>query len=111
MNRDQQTISIVYTTAALQANAEKLAENAVSAKYAACVNIIPSAISIYEWEGKIEKTQECLLIFKTAADKMPLLIQWLKQNHPYSLPAILSAEINTTKEFLDYVGKTTESAR
>ena len=37
----------------------------VSGKMAACVNIIPGITSVYEWEGKIEKDQEMLLMIKT----------------------------------------------
>ena len=48
---NNQKLSIVYTTIATLQEAETLAEQAVTQKYAACVNIIPGALSVYEWEG------------------------------------------------------------
>lgn len=34
----------------------------VSNKLAACVNIIPGLISVYEWEGKINNDEEVLVL-------------------------------------------------
>ncbi len=96
-------ISIVYTTIATLQEAETLAEQAVVKKYAACVNIIPGALSVYEWEGKLEKTQECLLFFKTTMTKAEELKQWILVQHSYSIPAILSSTMETSSDFYTYV--------
>ncbi|MGD0465748.1 MAG: divalent-cation tolerance protein CutA [Gammaproteobacteria bacterium] len=96
-------ISIIYTTIASKQDAEKLAEQTITNKLAACANIIPGAISIYEWEGKIEKTTEFLIIFKTAHAKEEELYKWLLNNHPYAVPAILRATIDTSPAFNNYV--------
>lgn len=96
-------ISLIYTTISSQQEAETLAEQAITNKYAACVNIIPAAISIYEWEGKIEKTNECLMIFKTAIDSATVLCEFIRSKHPYSVPAILHGNIDTTNDFYGYV--------
>ncbi len=96
-------ISIVYTTIATLKEAETLAEQAISEKYAACVNIIPGAVSVYEWEGKLEKSQECLLLFKTTNAKAKELKQWILEKHPYSVPAILCGSIDTSSDFHAYV--------
>jgi periplasmic divalent cation tolerance protein len=42
----------------------------VQGKLAACVNIIPGIISVYEWEGKIENDDECLLMIKTRTSRI-----------------------------------------
>ena len=39
-----------------------LKSNLVSNKLAACVNIIPGLISVYEWEGKINNDEEVLVL-------------------------------------------------
>ena len=100
---NNQKLSIVYTTIATLQEAETLAEQAVIGKYAACVNIIPGALSVYEWEGKLEKNQECLLLFKTMHAKAEELKQWILEKHPYSVPAILCSSIETSLDFYRYV--------
>lgn len=102
-------IALLYTTIASQTDAEKLAEKAVIEKHATCVNIIPSAISIYAWEGKVEKSSECLLIFKTNSDHINSLQTWLKTQHPYALPAILKGIADSSPEFYHYIHTHLES--
>ena len=96
-------ISIIYTTCASKQDAERLAEQAVLDKYAACVNIIPGATSVYEWDGKIEKDQEYLLLFKTDVTRVNDLYAWLQDNHPYEVPAILQGDANTSENFYEYI--------
>ena len=89
-------ISIIYTTISSIEEAEQLATIAVESKLAACVNIIPNMTSIYQWENKIKKSSECVLIFKTALRTGDDLLRLIADNHPYSVPAILVTNINTT---------------
>ncbi len=100
---NNQKLSIVYTTISTLEEAETLAEQAVVEKYAACVNIIPGAISVYEWEGKLEKSQECLVLFKTITTKAKKLKQWILEKHPYSVPALLSGTLDSSSDFYTYV--------
>jgi periplasmic divalent cation tolerance protein len=37
----------------------------VEQRLAACANIMPGMISHYRWEGKVERSEEVLVIFKT----------------------------------------------
>lgn len=96
-------LAIVCTTIATLQEAETLAEQAAVEKYAACVNIIPGVLSVYEWEGKLEKNQECLLIFKTSITTVEKLKQWIVAKHTYSVPVILCSSIDTSSDFYAYV--------
>lgn len=55
----------------------------------ACVNIVPTITSIYRWENKLEVDDESLMILKTRTDAIDELIQFIRQNHPYSVPEII----------------------
>ena len=59
-------IIIIYTTINNKQQAIELAEQAVNAEVAACVNIMPNITSVYKWQDKIETSDEYVLIFKTA---------------------------------------------
>ena len=96
-------LSMIYTSVASLEEAQTLAEQAIAGKYAGCVNMIPGIHSIYEWEGAIQRTQECMLLFKTTPERVKPLIQWLLTEHPYTTPAILSTELQSTNEFYNYI--------
>lgn len=101
-------ISVVYTTIDSIEKARKLARNALKLEIAACVNIVPGSLSIYSWEGKIEESQECFLLFKTRKTKAEKLKEWLIENHPYTTPAILDGEAGINSNFFDFVEEVVE---
>ncbi|KAL0488154.1 hypothetical protein AKO1_008944 [Acrasis kona] len=80
---------------------EQLAEKLVESRKCACVNIIPKVKSVYWWEGKIEKSDESLLIVKTNEQAKDDLTSIIKKNHPYDVPEIVFSEISSGNE--DYM--------
>lgn len=54
----------IFATASSMQEAETIAHALVTRKLAACVNLMPSVMSVYEWEGKIEKSNEVLMMAK-----------------------------------------------
>ncbi|MDD5214471.1 MAG: divalent-cation tolerance protein CutA, partial [Methylococcales bacterium] len=68
--------------------ARQCAQNLVTQKLAACVNILPAMTSVYAWQGEIEIAQEHLLIIKAQANYYAQIENWLKSNHPYEIPEI-----------------------
>ena len=79
----------VYTTAPDEETAEKLARGALEAGLAACVNFWPVR-TMYRWEGELRDDTEQLLLLKCGREKWEQLEQFIKENHPYSLPAIVA---------------------
>ncbi len=84
---------IIYCTCPNQETAEKIARTLVSEKLAACVNIVPGITSVYQWQGKIETDQECLLLIKSRQDIYPELEKTIIAIHPYELPEIVAVSI------------------
>ena len=76
-----------------QNKAEQLASTLVERKVAACVNIIEKVISVYRWEGNIEKDQESLLVAKTNTITWDDFEASVKELHPYDVPEIISFDI------------------
>ena len=78
----------ILITAGSKKEAESIARGLVEKKLAACVNIIPSVMSIYTWKGRIESSNECLLIAKTRESLFPRVEKAVKGLHSYECPEI-----------------------
>jgi periplasmic divalent cation tolerance protein len=99
---------VVFITIDTPANAQKLADKILSARKAACVNIIPKVSSQYWWQGKIEKADELLLVVKTRSAILDDLVALVKQNHPYSVPEIIALPIiGGNPDYLAWLDKET----
>lgn len=64
----------------------------VETQLAACVNLLPAVESIYRWQGKVEKADEVLAIFKTSAAAFPAFEKALTELHPYEVPEIIAVQ-------------------
>jgi periplasmic divalent cation tolerance protein len=80
---------LVYTTFASVEEAKEVGEALVAARLAACVNIFPGMISIYEWKGARETADEVAMIIKTRAALVEAVLIETKRLHPYEVPALL----------------------
>lgn len=78
--------------------AKCLAERLVSERLAACVNLFPGVLSVYAWEGEIEKTQEVQLFIKTQAQCCDAIFDFMKAHHPYEVPELLRIPISGGSE-------------
>lgn len=96
-------ITLLYTTVSSLEDAQTLARGLLEGKMAVCVNISSPLTSLYVWKGKVEEGEEYSLLIKTASAKGPALKEWLLENHPYDLPAILMWNAETSEAFEAYV--------
>lgn len=96
-------IQITYTLVSTLEDAKKIANVLVQEKLAACVNILPNIISIYEWKGQLEESNEVSLLIKCSLESKQRMLEQLQTLHPYKLPAISSWETETTKEYAAWV--------
>ncbi len=84
---------LVITTVAKPSDAERLANQALELRLAACVQVQAASTSFYEWQGKNETATEHPLHFKTNQLRKDELIKFIKDHHPYDLPEIIAIEI------------------
>jgi len=83
---------------------EKLSKGLLRGKLAACVNRVPGLRSRYWWKGKIETAREELLLIKTTRKKFPQLMDWVRKNHPYSVPEVIAVPIaGGSKPYLNWI--------
>ena len=86
---------IVLTTCPDTQSAEKIAHALVNERLAACVNILPAMRSSYIWKGKIETTDEHLLLIKAPVERYQAIEERVRTLHPYELPEIIAVPIRT----------------
>jgi periplasmic divalent cation tolerance protein len=95
---------VVLVTVPRGGKAESLAEGLVSARLAACVNVLPGALSIYRWKGSVRRGAESLLVIKTEVSKLKALERWVKARHPYEVPEFVALPVSSgSKEYLSWL--------
>jgi periplasmic divalent cation tolerance protein len=95
---------IVLSTAGSEDEARKIARHLVEHQLAACVNIVPQIESIYRWQGKVESSQEWLLLIKTTAERFPAVRDALLQLHSYELPECIAIGVEDgSAEYLEWI--------
>ena len=82
------SIALITTTVGSQLQADALAQAAVQAQLAACVQVEP-VTSHYVWQGQREAGAEWRLVCKTTLQGAHALWGWLAQQHPYDVPQLL----------------------
>jgi periplasmic divalent cation tolerance protein len=86
---------LVFVTAPDLKTARGLAQAALKAKLAACVNLVPRLESHYWWHDKIETGAEVLMLFKTTAACRPRLQKLVLEKHPYDNPEFLAVKMDS----------------
>lgn len=87
-------ICIVMMTAPDAELAASIGRALIQEKTAACMNVIPSVRSIYEWDGNVCDDSEVLCIIKTRPQLVPQLCARITELHPYQNPEIIALPVN-----------------
>jgi periplasmic divalent cation tolerance protein len=100
----------VFTTLENRKDAEILAKTLVEKRLAACIQIIGPLMSYFQWQGKLESSQEYLCLIKSREDLYPELEAAIKSLHPYEIPEILAMPvIKGGKEYLNWLNQELKS--
>ena len=104
------SVKLIYVTTSSKEEAEQIAETVVSEKLAACANVFDGITSIFEWEGKLCRETEAVLILKTTEKQIEKLSERIKQLHSYDCPCIVALPIEGgNPDFLNWITKNTIS--
>lgn len=96
---------VVLVTCGSAAEAKRIARAVVEARLAACVSLLPGAVtSIYRWKGKVESARERLLLIKTSRNRLAKLQAAIGRLHSYDLPEIIALPIVAgSRAYLDWI--------
>lgn len=102
---------LVYTTFASEADARRIGGALVETRLAACVNIFPNMVSIYEWQGKLDEAGETAMLIKSRKGLQDRVLAEAKRLHPYDTPALLVLEIGAgDSDFCGWIATQTKPA-
>lgn len=86
-------VVVALSTVGKPEDADRIARALVERRLAACVNIVPGAISVYSWKGAVETEAELLLVIKTRQDRLEDLRRALVEMHPYEVPELVAMDV------------------
>ena len=93
--KSARVFAIVLVTAPDLKTARALAKAALEARLVACANLIPKLESHYWWQGRIERSAEVLILFKTARGKLAALEKLVLARHPYDTPEFITLPLES----------------
>lgn len=92
---------VVYVTVGSPEEGMRVARALVEERLAACVNRVHPVQSVYRWEGRVEESEEELLIIKTGRELFERLKKRVRELHSYSVPEVIALPIVAGSE--DYL--------
>jgi periplasmic divalent cation tolerance protein len=95
MDNNNERVVFVYTTHPSVVEAEGIGRELLERRLCACVNILPSMVSLYWWQGAVERGEEAVMIIKTRAALAEPVRAAVRQLHSYTTPAILVLPIES----------------
>jgi periplasmic divalent cation tolerance protein len=97
---------VVYVTVGSSDEGDRLSRALVEERLAACVNRIGPAHSMYRWQGRVEQSEEELLIIKTQRALFHRLKKRVEELHSYSVPEIIALPVLEGSEgYLKWLGE------
>lgn len=107
---DDAMLRLIYATFPTMDDAQRVARLLVERRLVACANLLPGAVSIYRWEGKMEEGQEVVMIAKSTAIKWAEIERLFEEEHPYDTPALVCVSTYAAlPAFADWVMLETDS--
>ena len=86
----------------------KLADKIIANRLAACINIVNNIKTVYRWKGEVKKDSEALLLVKTHSKMVENLIKFVRENHAYEVPEVISMNIaEGNPDYLDWLHEET----
>jgi periplasmic divalent cation tolerance protein len=99
-------ILLVLSTFPDRTTAQRIAEELVHGRFAACANVASAVDSIYRWKGEVETASEVLVFFKTTMTRFAAFQEKLKALHPYDTPEIISFRVDDgSSDYLRWVAE------
>ena len=91
-------IRFVLVTCPDLETAKSLARDALTARFAGCVNVIPNIYSLFVWKDEVTEEEETLLLAKTTEENLDKLESLWLSRHPYDVPEFVVMKASCANE-------------
>jgi len=99
---------MIFITTLTPESAEKISQDLLDEKLAACANTIHGVRSLFWWKGKIDEAHESLIICKTRQSLVKKLTKFVRERHEYEVPEIIAVPIiGGNPDYLKWVKEST----
>jgi periplasmic divalent cation tolerance protein len=103
---------VVLVTTKDGEEARRIAEALLNDKLIACANILPAVTSLFWWEGKVDRSDEVLMVLKTKRALFAKLAKTVKALHSYEVPEIIALPIvSGYNPYLNWINSSTSSGK
>lgn len=102
-------VLLVLSTFPDRGKAQRIAEELVAGRYAACANVASAVDSFYWWKDEVETASEVLVYFKTTVGRFDAFQEKLRELHPYDTPEIVAFRVSAGSD--DYLSWVVENCR
>src|SRR2546427_13076095 len=92
---------IIISTYPDRKSISKIANVVVNRKLAACVNYT-KVNSVYTWNGKLERTEEFMALFKTNKKAKQVFGEYLEKSNTYKMPEIVELRMDSVNTLYIY---------
>ena len=90
--------------------AKRIAHILIEDHLAACVQIMPPMLSVYEWAGEVQGDEEVGLVIKTSRAAATQTLERLVALHPYDVPqATVIPIVGGHSPYLNWVSEQTQA--
>lgn len=97
---------VILCTCPSDEAAKHIATTLVSEKLAACVNIIPNVVSVYQWDSQVICDSEVKLVIKSTSTLFSQIELKIKELHPYETPEIIALNIQQgSEQYLHWINE------
>jgi periplasmic divalent cation tolerance protein len=95
---------VILITTSIDEEAERIANELLTQRKAACVNIIPKVRSLFWWKGKLDSADEAVLIVKTKASLVDQIVSLVREAHSYEVPEVIALPlIGGNRDYLNWM--------
>ncbi len=102
--RSARSFAVALVTAPDVKTARHLVRTALRTRLIACANLVPRVESHYRWQGRIERSDELLLVLKTRVSCLARLEKLILAEHPYDTPEFIVLRLHAgSVAYLDWL--------